>query len=81
MTFLETRKNVLKEDINLLAAVKVAVINVVKNFHKLRGIIQWTGTVRPEDQESMWQKFVDSFAGPSNGSGIGSLITEASSSS
>lgn len=65
--------NVLKEDINLLAAVKVAVINVVKNFHKLRGIIQWTGTVRPEDQESMWQKFVDSFAGPSNGSGIGSL--------
>lgn len=65
--------NVLKEDINLLAAVKAAVINVVKNFHKLRGIIQWTGTVRPEDQENMWQKFITSFAGPSNGSGIGSL--------
>lgn len=64
---------ILKEDINLLKAVKTAVINVVKNFHKLRGIIQWTGTVRPEDQESMWRKFVDSFAGPSNGSGIGSL--------
>lgn len=65
--------NVLKEDLNLLAAVKTAVINVVKNFHRLRGIIQWTGTVRPEDQEAMWKKFVDSFAGPSNGSGIGSL--------
>lgn len=64
---------ILREDINLLKAVKTAVINVVKNFHKLRGIIQWTGTVRPEDQESMWRKFVDSFAGPSNGSGIGSL--------
>lgn len=64
---------ILTEDINLLKAVKIAVINVVKNFHKLRGIIQWTGTVRPEDQESMWKKFVDSFAGPSNGSGIGSL--------
>lgn len=64
---------ILREDINLLKAVKTAVINVVKNFHKLRGIIQWTGTVRPEDQESMWQKFVNSFAGPSNGSGIGSL--------
>lgn len=64
---------ILNEDINLLKAVKTAVINVVKNFHKLRGIIQWTGTVRPEDQESMWKKFVESFAGPSNGSGIGSL--------
>lgn len=64
---------ILAEDINLLKAVKTAVINVVKNFTKLRGIIQWTGTVRPEDQESMWRKFVDSFAGPSNGSGIGSL--------
>ena len=64
---------ILREDINLLKAVKTAVINVVKNFHKLRGIIQWTGTVRPEDQETMWQKFVNSFAGPSNGSGIGSL--------
>lgn len=64
---------ILKEDIDLLKAVKTAVINVVRNFHKLRGIIQWTGTVRPEDQESMWKKFVDSFAGPSNGSGIGSL--------
>lgn len=64
---------ILAEDINLLKAVKTAVINVVKNFTKLRGIIQWTGTVRPEDQESMWKKFVESFAGPSNGSGIGSL--------
>lgn len=64
---------ILKEDIDLLGAVKTAVINVVKNFHRLRGIIQWTGTVRPEDQESMWKKFVESFAGPSNGSGIGSL--------
>ena len=64
---------ILTEDINLLKAVKTSIINVVKNFTKLRGIIQWTGTVRPEDQESMWKKFVESFAGPSNGSGIGSL--------
>lgn len=64
---------ILTEDINLLKSVKTAIINVVKNFSRLRGVIQWTGTVRPEDQEAMWQKFVDSFAGPSNGSGIGSL--------
>lgn len=64
---------ILAEDINLLKSVKVAIINVVKNFSKLRGIIQWTGTVRPEDQDTLWHNFVDSFAGPSNGSGIGSL--------
>ena len=57
---------ILTEDINLLKSVKTSIINVVKNFSKLRGVIQWTGTVRPEDQEAMWQKFVDSFAGPSN---------------
>ena len=64
---------ILKEDIDLLKAVKVAIINIVKNFNRLRGIIQWTGTVRPEDQKAMWDDFVQSFAGPSNGSGIGAL--------
>ena len=44
---------ILTEDINLLKSVKTAIINVVKNFSKLRGVIQWTGTVRPEDQEAM----------------------------
>lgn len=62
---------VLKEDLNLLSSVKVAIINVVRNFNKLRGIINLQGVVRPEDQDTLWKKFVDSFAGPSNGSGIG----------
>lgn len=62
---------VLKEDLNLLSSVKVAIINVVRNFNKLRGIINLQGVVRPEDQDTLWKKFVNSFAGPSNGSGIG----------
>lgn len=64
---------VLSEDLNLLSAVKTAIINVVKNFNRLRGIINWQGTVRPEDQKEMWERFISSFAGPSNGSGIGAL--------
>lgn len=68
----------MREDLNLLSATKTAIINAVKNFGRLRGIIKWNGTIRPEDQEKGWKKFVDSYVGQdSNGSGIGTLDNRA----
>lgn len=75
--FGETDNKTLSEDIDLFTAVKVAIINAVKNSNKLRGIINWQGTLRKEDQEERWKEFVQSFAGPSNGSGIGALDNRA----
>lgn len=67
---------VLTEDLNLLRAVKVAIINAVKNFNKLRGIIKWKQVVRPEDLEKHTQNFIQSFA-QNNASGIGALDEKA----
>lgn len=68
---------VLTEDLNLLRAVKIAIINAVKNGGKLRGILNWVGTVRPEDQKRLWQTFVDSYLTNKNGSGVGTLDNRA----
>ena len=69
--------SIFKDDINMLSAVKVAVINAVRNFGALRGIIKWKQTLRPEDEQKAWQRFVDTYASTKNGSGIGSLDNKA----
>ncbi len=67
---------VLTEDLSLLRAVKVAIINAVKNFSKMRGIIKWKQVLRPEDEKKAWDNFVQSFA-MNNASGVGSLDAKA----
>ncbi|WP_295237886.1 phage portal protein [Veillonella sp.] len=73
----DSNEKIFAEDINTLRAVKAAIINVVKSFGKLRGIIKWKTTMRPEDQKENWQLFVDTYTTPENGSGIGSMDNKA----
>lgn len=73
----DSNEKIFAEDINTLRAVKSAIINVVKSFGKLRGIIKWKTTMRPEDQKENWQLFVDTYTTPKNGSGIGSMDNKA----
>lgn len=62
---------VLVEDLTLLGSVHTAIINVVKNFGKLRGIIKFNQTLRPDDMKSKFQTFTDNFVNPmKNGSGV-----------
>lgn len=68
---------VIKDDLSTLKACKASIINAVKNFGALRGIIKWTQVLRPEDQKAAWQRFVDTYASGKNGSGIGSLDKKA----
>ena len=63
---------VIKEDLTTLRACKASIINAVKNFGALRGIIKWAQVLRPEDEKAAWQRFVET-----NGSGIGSLDKKA----
>ena len=67
----------MKEDLNLLKSVKVAIVNAVSNFGALRGILNWKATIRPEDEEKAWRRFIDTYANSKNGSGIGSLDNKA----
>lgn len=68
---------VLKDDLNTLKAVTANITNAVSNFGALRGILKWRSTLRPEDEEKSWKKFVDTYANGKNGSGIGSLDNRA----
>ena len=68
---------VIKDDLSTLKACKASIINAVKNFGALRGIIKWEQVLRPEDQKAAWQRFVDTYASSKNGSGIGSLDKKA----
>ena len=68
---------VIKEDLTTLRACKASIINAVKNFGALRGIIKWAQVLRPEDEKAAWQRFVDTYASGKNGSGIGSLDKKA----
>lgn len=67
---------VLIEDLSLQRAVKTAIINAVKNFNKLRGIIKWHSVSRPEDVKAITTNFIESFA-QNNASGIGALDAKA----
>ena len=73
----DRNEKIMLDDINVLRAVKMSDVNKVSNFGKLRGILQWKSTLRPEDQKRAWQEFVDTYANTGNGSGIASLDNKA----
>jgi HK97 family phage portal protein len=69
--------SVLKDDLTTLKAVRTAIVNAVSNFGALRGILKWKQSLRPEDEKAAWQRFIDTYASTTNGSGIGSLDNKA----
>lgn len=75
--FGDRNEKIITEDITVFKAVKTAIVNTVQNFGKLRGILQWKSTLRPEDQEKAWKQFVDTYGTTKNGSGIASLDNKA----
>lgn len=75
--FGEDNSKALKEDLDLLHAVKAAIINSVKNGNSLRGIINFEGTVREDDQQALWKQFTERYVSNANGSGIATLDNKA----
>lgn len=75
--FGDDNSQTMRDDLNMLKAVKTSIINAVANFGALRGILKWKQTLRPEDQQKAWKEFVDTYASGNNGSGIGSLDNKA----
>ena len=67
----DAEDKMLTEDLTLLKAVKAAIVNVVKNYGRLRGIVKFLQTLRPEDMKKNFENFVENFVNPvKNGSGI-----------
>ena len=69
--FGDPEARMLKEDLTLLKAVKASIVNVVKNYGRLRGIVKFVQTLRPEDMKRHFEEFVGNFVSDvKNGSGI-----------
>ena len=69
--FGDPEAKMLQEDLTLLKAVKSSIINVVKNYGRLRGIVKFMQTLRPEDMKKHFEEFVSNFVSDvKNGSGI-----------
>ena len=69
--FGDPEARILLEDLTLLKAVKTSIINVVKNYGRLRGIVKFMQTLRPEDMKKHFEEFVTNFVSDvKNGSGI-----------
>ena len=74
--FGDPEARVLAEDLTLLTAVKTSVVNIVKNYGKLRGIVKFLQTLRPEDLKRNFETFVERFVNPqANGRGLRPWIT------
>lgn len=69
--FGDPEAKMLQEDLTLLKSVKTAIVNVVKNYGRLRGIVKFMQTLRPEDMKQHFEEFVNNFVSDvKNGSGI-----------
>ena len=69
--FGDPEAKILLEDLTLLKAEKTAIVNVVKNYGRLRGIVKFLQTLRPEDMKRNFETFIQNFVDPvKNGSGI-----------
>lgn len=69
--FGDPEAKMLQEDLTLLKSVKTAIVNVVKNYGRLRGIVKFMQTLRPEDMKRHFEEFVNNFVSDvKNGSGI-----------
>lgn len=69
--FGDPEARMLKEDLTLLKAVKTSIVNIVKNYGRLRGIVKFLQILRPEDMKKHFDEFVGNFVSDvKNGSGI-----------
>ena len=69
--FGDPEARMLKEDLTLLKAVKASIVNVVKNYGRLRGIVKFLQVLRPEDMKRHFEEFVGNFVSDlKNGSGL-----------
>ena len=69
--FGDPEARMLKEDLTLLKAVKASIVNVVKNYGRLRGIVKFLQVLRPEDMKRHFEEFVSNFVSDlKNGSGL-----------
>lgn len=74
--FGDDNSKIMVDDLSTLKAVKTAIINSVKNFTALRGILKWKVVARDEDLKKAHDSFVSLYSS-NNPSGLASLDNKA----
>lgn len=75
--FGDSNKEILGENLSLLTTLKQGLKKAVKEGSRIKGLLKFTGILRPEDQQAQLDLFTSNIKSTSNGSGIGSTDVKA----
>jgi HK97 family phage portal protein len=75
--FGDSNKAILEENLSLLTTLKQGLKKAVKEGSRIKGLLKFTGILRPEDQQAQLDLFTNNIKSTSNGSGIGTTDAKA----
>lgn len=75
--FGDSNKEILGENLSLLTTLKQGLKKAVKEGSRIKGLLKFTGILRPEDQQAQLDLFTNNIKSTSNGSGIGATDAKA----
>lgn len=75
--FGDSNKEILGENLSLLTTLKQGLKKAVKEGSRIKGLLKFTGILRPEDQQAQLDLFTSNIKSTSNGSGIGTTDAKA----
>lgn len=71
--FGDSNKGILEENLSLLTTLKQGLKKAIKEGSRIKGLLKFTGIIRPEDQQAQLDLFVKGIQSTANGSGIGAV--------
>lgn len=63
--------------LNLMSTINQGIANAIKSSARIRGLLKFTGSIRPEDMEAARAKFVENYLNISNAGSIAATDTKA----
>lgn len=75
--FGDSNRAILEENLSLLTTLKQGLQKAVKEGSRIKGLLKFTGVIRPEDQQAQLDAFVKGIRATTNGSGIGTTDAKA----
>lgn len=67
----------LRPTLNLIQTINQGIVNAIKSSARLRGLLKFNSTTRPEDMKKYRDQFVTDYLGIDNNSGVGATDTKA----
>lgn len=75
--FGESNRKILDENLGLLTTLKQGLKKAIQEGSRIKGLLKFTGVIRPEDQQAQLDVFVKGIKATTNGAGIGTTDAKA----